>query len=92
MPTWLYFSRSNNMALHDLTSYLQPPANLRCLLGMNLKFIPRKKYTTEDMTEHFDRFRQKVFIKDYYSHFPPDMQNSEKEQLTYHPKLHIQTH
>jgi hypothetical protein len=40
MPTWLYHIRPTRMAFHDLTTRMKPPKNLRCLLGLNLKFVP----------------------------------------------------
>ena len=51
MPTWLYFSRSSNMAMHDLTTFRKPPSNIKSLLGLNLKFIPRPKFTTHDLDD-----------------------------------------
>ena len=46
MKSWFYFDRPTNMAFHDFTSYINPPPNLRSLLGLGLKFIPTPRYTT----------------------------------------------
>ena len=90
MPTWLYFSRSSNMALHDLTTENKPPPNLKLLLGLNLKFIPRRKFTTTDLEDTKKRFQQQVFLQDYYINNPTDP--TTEETPTFNPKLHIPTH
>ena len=91
MPSWLYFSRPSNLALHDLTTHDKAPANLRCLLGLNLKFIPRAKFTTSDMEESTNRFRQSAYLRDFYRNNPVD--NSDKTHHDdFNPKLHIPTH
>lgn len=77
MPTWLYISRASNMTMYDLTSYAKPPANVRALLGLNLKFIPRKTYTTFDMNESIQRFTQSVYIQGFYINNPqPEESNT----------------
>ena len=90
MPTWLYFNRASNMAMHDLTLSKKPPPNLRCLLGLNLKFIPRRRFTTSDLTDTHTRFKQQIYLQDYYLRNPVD--NDTNDQTTYNPKLHIRTH
>ena len=90
MPTWLYFSRPTNMAMHDLTTFRKPPPNLKCLLGLNLKFIPRRRFTTDNLDNSFQRFRQQVYIQDFYRNNPTDPRD--EEPSTYNPKLHIPTH
>ena len=90
MPTWLYFSRSTNMALHDLTTTKKPPSNLKLLLGLNLKFIPRRRFTTTDLSDTIKRFKQQVFLQDYYLNNPSD--NNTEDVSTFNPKLHIPTH
>ena len=90
MPTWLYFARASNMAMHDLTKSKKPPPNLRCLLGLNLKFIPRQCFTTSDITEAKTRFKQQIFLQDYYIHNPVDPNTV--HHTPYNPKLHIRTH
>ena len=91
MPTWLYFSRSSNMAMHDLTSFRKPPPNLKCLLGLNLKFIPRRRFTTYDLDETSQRFRQQVYLQDYYLQNPPETDDNHNNEL-HNSKLHIPTH
>ena len=90
MTTWLYFSRSSNMALHDLTTKQKSPSNLKMLLGLNLKFIPRRRFTTTDLTETVKRFKQQVYKQDYYLNNPLDS-NNENTHI-FNPKLHVQTH
>ena len=91
MPTWLYFSRASNMAMHDLTTFRKPPSNIKCLLGLNLKFIPRRRFTTHDLQETTQRFRQQVYLQDYYLQNPPDKLDQDTTD-SYNKKLHIPTH
>ena len=44
-PNWYYFSRPSHLAFHDFTQQKQPPKNLRSLLGLGLKFIPKPHLT-----------------------------------------------
>ena len=90
MPTWLYFSRSSNMAMHDLTKFKKPPSNIKCLLGLNLKFIPRWTFTTNDLSNTFRRFRQQVYIQDFYQNNPID--DRDTDPSSFNKKLHIPTH
>ena len=90
MPAWIYFSKATNMAMHDLTSYIKPPSNLKSLLGLNLKFIPKKKYSTYDLTESIQRFTQQIYIRDYYLRNPPVSGPDDSEP--FNKKLHIPTH
>ena len=92
MPTWLYFARASNMAMHDLTTCIKPPANVRALLGLNLKFIPRKAYTYSDLSESISRFTQSVYIKDYYINNPPIEAGPIDDTTSSNPKLRIPTH
>ena len=78
------------MALHDLTTKNKPPSNLKLLLGLNLKFIPRRRFTTTDLTDTNKRFKQQVFLQDYYLNNPPDSSN--EDTSTFNSKLHIPTH
>ena len=79
------------MAMHDLTTIKKPPPNLKILLGFNLEFIPRRRFTTHDLDETFNKFRQQVYLQDYYLNNPSD--NSNKDTSPDHnPKLHIPTH
>ena len=91
MPTWLYFSRAQNMAMHDLTKIRKPPSNLKCLLGLNLKFIPRRRFTTTNLDETKQRFRQQVYIQDYYINNPFESTKDDDTSVN-NPKLHIPTH
>ena len=82
------------MAMHDLTSFLKPPANLRSLLGLNLKFIPRKTYTPSDMSDSITRFKQSVYIRDFYRNNPTSTfhTNDNENDNMKNSKLYIPTH
>ena len=75
------------MELHDLTTENKPHPNLKLLLGLNLKFIPRRKFTTTDLEDTKKRFQQQVFLQDYYINNPTDP--TTEETPTFNPKLHI---
>ena len=90
MPCWLYFSRATNMAMHDLTSFIRPPSNLKCLLGLNLKYIPRQKITPNDLLDTHNRFSKTVYTQDYYNNNPQPTEMCSNN--TYNPKLHIPSH
>ena len=94
MPTWLYFSRASNMTMHDLTTLQKPPSNLKCLLGLNLKFIPRRRFTTHELDDTLQRFRQQVYLQHYYLNNPSDDSdtNTNEKSHQYNRKLHIPTH
>ena len=77
--------------MHDLTTSRKPPPNLKCLLGLNLKFIPRRRFTTYDLAETFQRFCQQVYLQDYYLKNPND-NDIDETRSTHNPKLHIPTH
>ena len=85
MNKWYYFERPTNLALHYLTSTLHAPKNLRCLLGLNLKFIPRQRFTTSDLSETCSRFRQDAFIKAFFRDKPAP------PKVDYNPKMHLRT-
>ena len=68
-------------------TFRKPPSNIKSLLGLNLKFIPRPKFTTHDLDDTITQFRQQVYIQDFYQNNPVDNRN---EELPLHiPKLHI---
>ena len=71
-----YWHRPTNLAFHDLTTYLRPPANLRSLLGLGLKFIPTPSYPTrprellsdDGPLSHLERTLR---LKCFFNRFPP---------------------
>ena len=65
--------------------------NLKCLLDLNLKFIPRQRFTTFHMEVTFKRFCQQVYIQDFYLNNPVDTRE-EPTDSSYNHKLHIPTH
>ena len=78
--------------MHDLTTKKKPPNNLRALLGLNLKFIPRQRFTTNDTLESTNRLRKSVYIQDYYLTNPPAESYLPTDARDFDPKLHIPTH
>ena len=87
MPTWHYFSRGTNMAMHDLSSStVAVPPNLSSLLGLGMKFCPIERFsTTADLTTTLDHFRKDLFTKTYYS--GRDMVREE----AFIPKMHVES-
>jgi hypothetical protein len=82
MPCWYYFSRPSNLAFHDLTTSIPPPKNLRCLLGLGLKFCPTPSFSTASTVTSLDRFKRDLLCKTYFAGKP--LKNED-----YDPKLHI---
>ena len=76
MTTFFYFYRPTNLAFHDLTSRLKPPANLRSLLGLGLKFIPTPDYTTkwssvdDGPTGTLPRLHRSILLRCYFNDSP----------------------
>jgi hypothetical protein len=86
MHPWAYFSRPSSMAFHDLSNMLKPPKNLRSLLGLSLKLIPRPRTNVswtafEDYT--FDRLDRKLKAKVCMA--------DHEEDDTYNPYLYVKS-
>lgn len=80
MSPWAYFNRPTNMAFHDLTTKINPPKNLRALLGLSLKFIPCPRYNTpwstyENIT--LPRFNRDLRLKAFMAGHLDDTDNAE---------------
>ena len=63
------------MAFHDLTTEIKPPANLRSLLGLGLKFCPTPRYTTPArllLDRTMSRLRRDLQLRAYFAGAPPD--------------------
>jgi len=86
MPTWLYFARPTNLACHDLTTKITPPANLRSLLGLGLKFCPRSHSTTCQVRGTAYRLQRDTFLKHYFGDRPID------DDDDFNPAIHIRSH
>ena len=70
MPCWYYFSRPTNMAFHNFTTYINPPANIRALLGLGLQFIPTPFQTTPwTRMQHttFQRLQRDIRLKCHFA-------------------------
>ena len=94
MPCWYYFSRPSNVACHDLTTYLRPPAYLVSLLGLGLKFIPKPRYTTHRLDRELERLKRNLYCA--YVFAPREGEESEPFDSKYHlptnycpPRHHI---
>ena len=83
MPTWYYFSRPHHIALHNLCSTLQPPHNLRCLLGLNLKFCPTKRHSSPNNDDNNSRFRRDMLLRFFFSGA-----DNTASPVDYNPKLY----
>ena len=91
MSPWAYFNRPTNMAFHDLTSKINPPKNLRTLLGLSLKFILCPRYNTpwatyEDIT--LPRFNHDFRIKAYMA---DKLDLNEDEDNTFNARLYTRS-
>ena len=85
MPTWYYFSRPSNLALHDFTKQHKPEKNLRSLLGLGLKFIPTPSLTnswSRLRTSSYDRVFCSVHLCFHFAGKPPN-----EVTTSYDPKL-----
>ena len=83
MPHWFYFSKPSNLAFHNLCTRLQPPPNLRSLLGLGLKFCPAPKYTFHDTISTLIRFSKNMKLKVFYAGETDDPEH-------YNPKMYVQ--
>jgi hypothetical protein len=68
-------------ACHNLCTQLQPPPNLRALLGPGLSFCPRPPETSGIKPYVTDRTTRDVYIKAFFAHTP--------ERTDYNPKLYL---
>ena len=83
MPVWYYLSRPSNLACHDLTTYIKPPANLKSLLGLGLKFCPIPKQTISNYSSTHKRFLRNIYIKDIFAGNDPNP--------NFNPRLYIRS-
>lgn len=84
MPTWHYFSRGTNMAMHDLTGpTCIVPSNLPALIGLGMKFCPIERFSYMNPAESIERFRKDLYTKVYYSG-----RDLSREEL-FIPQMHI---
>lgn len=96
MPSWYYFARPTKYAFHNLTTRLQPPKNLRSLLGLGLKFIPTPSYTKNWSTmrdtslSRLDRsLRLQAYFASSVANADDDASDSDDDE--YNPKMYIRS-
>ena len=82
MAAWFYFERPTHTAMHNLCSEGKPPMNLKSLLGLNLKFIPRPLSRRTNIDEFTSRFRRDISVWSFFAGTPMADDNFNK-------KLHI---
>jgi hypothetical protein len=87
MHFWYYFNKSSHLQFHDFTTTIKPPQNIRRLLGLCLKFIPKPRWTqiraaTEFKKTTIDRFERDLILK---GHFGPGPIPSDE---AYNPRLY----
>ena len=71
MPLWHYFSRPDNLELHDLTlPSTDLPKSLKSVIGLGLKFCPVPTILNRRPTTTFARFRKDLLTKVYFSGRP----------------------
>jgi len=68
MPAWLYFSRPSHIAFHNLTHHTKVPPNIKCFLGLGLKFCLRTEGHRGQRAIDAQRFRKDFFTKIYFAH------------------------
>ena len=80
MPLWAYFTKPSNMAYHDLTTTTRPPDNLRALLGLGQKFIPRPSHTPSwtSISKSRDRLERDLWLRAYFGDEPFNTDNFNK--------------
>ena len=84
MPTWHYFSRPANLAMHDLTKAdTTVPKSLNTIIGLGLKFCPTPRKPNRNPSESFARFHKDFLTKVFFAGKP---KISDEE---YDPKTHI---
>eukprot|EP00957_Ditylum_brightwellii_P169402 12893463-Ditylum_brightwellii.AAC.1 len=80
MQPWYYFDKPQNLAFHDLTTEKQPPANLRSLLGLGLKFCSSPRFTTHHTIGTLSWFDHDLRLQTYFA---------EADQQDYNPKMYV---
>ena len=83
MPSWYYFSRPSNLALHDMTLPTTTlPKCLTSVIGLGLKFCPVPTILDRRPNKTIARFRKDFLTKVYFSGRPL---NRDEEFI---PKMH----
>ena len=84
MPSWHYFSRPSNVAMHDLTKHgTDIPKSLTTIIGLGLKFIPTPRTPNRNPTASFARFQKDFLTKVFFSGKPHIADEP------FNPKIHI---
>merc|ERR1711920_351963 len=75
LAAWKCFNQPRSLAFHDLTSAISPSANLRSLLGLNLKFIstpPHSASWSQFESTSLTRFNNDFKLKAWLAGKEPD--------------------
>jgi hypothetical protein len=94
MSVWRYLNRPTNLAFHDLTTKKKPPANLRSLLGLSLKFIPNPSTNvpwSNYAAETLPRFHRDFQVKAFMAKPPVNANDDPPEDSQYNPRLYVRT-
>ena len=84
MPSWHYFSRPSNVAMHDLTKPTTPiPKSLTTIIGLGLKFIPSPRFPNRNPTASFARFQKDFLTKVFFAGRPKLL------DAPFNPKMHV---
>ena len=71
MPSWYYFYRPSDFAMHDLIiKETFVPKSLSSIIGLGLKFIPVPRTLKRQPIASFERFRKEFFTKVFFSIHP----------------------
>jgi len=85
MPSWHYFSRPSDVAMHDLTNPTIPiPKFLTTIIGLDLKFIPSPRFPSRSPTASFARFQKDLLTKVFFADQPKPPTDE-----PYNPKMHV---
>ena len=90
-----YSHRPSNLAFHDLTTTLNPPMNVRSLLGMGLKFIPTPRQRTSiadllsEKTGTFARLDRSIRLKCFF--IAQDPLNPNNRDDDYNPRMYLRS-
>ena len=77
MPLWHYFSRPDNLELHNLTlSTTNLPKSLRSVIELGLNFCPVPTMLNRRPTNTFARFRKDLLTKVYFSGRPQENEDT----------------
>ena len=72
LPPWLYFSRPQNVAYHNLSTFPEKATfGIKSLLGLGLNFCITPRYSPKSEDADFTRFNRDMLIKFYFAGWEP---------------------